>query len=481
MPPAFPMSPMALQHPWRPEDPAFWAGTGQAVARRNLWLSVAALMLATAVWMLWSGVVACLPAAGFHYSPNQLYWLAALPGLCGATLRLFYAFGVPALGGRRFTTLATASLLLPAVGMGVALQDPTTAYEWMVVLALLCGLGGGNFASSMAHIGRCYPGRQQGRALGLNAGLGQLGVVLVPALVPLAIGASLFGAWAGPAQPTPDGPMWLQNAGYVWVPLILAATAAAWWGMDDLADRRAGLAEQAAVFLRGPTWSLCWLYLGSFGSFLGLAASLPLLLHSQFRLGPASPWLWAGPLLCSLLGVLLHPLGGWLADRLGGARVSAGVFLVMSLAAAAALLSLPGHGAGMGLGGPAPQAAARASQAGPFLAAFGVLFGAAGLGSGSVQRMISRHFVHEQLRQAEALPSVQHQALRQGQREAAAALGLASAVGAYGAFAMPKGLGTAMALTGRPDAALLAFIAFYLSCLALAAWACRRRNAHAAF
>jgi hypothetical protein len=142
---------------WNPEDKGFWERFGRGVATRNLWLSIGALTLAFAVWMLWSVVVVHLPAAGFHYSTNQLFWLAALPALCGATLRIFYAFAVPVVGGRRFNALATASLLLPALGIGLAVQDPGTPYEVMVVLALLCGLGGGNFASSMAHISFFYP------------------------------------------------------------------------------------------------------------------------------------------------------------------------------------------------------------------------------------------------------------------------------------------------------------------------------------
>ncbi len=132
----------AIIHHWNPEDPVFWERQGEAVARRNLWLSIPALALSFAVWMLWSVVVVHLPAAGFRYSTNQLFWLTALPALCGATLRIFYAFAVPVIGGRRFTTLATASLLLPAVGIGLAVQDPSTPFEWMVVLALLFGLVG---------------------------------------------------------------------------------------------------------------------------------------------------------------------------------------------------------------------------------------------------------------------------------------------------------------------------------------------------
>ena len=137
------------------------------------------------------------PAAGFRFSTNQLFWLAALPALCGATLRIFYAFAVPVVGGRRFTALATASLLLPALGIGFAVQDPGTPYELMIALALLCGLGGGNFASSMAHISFFYPKSKLGYALGMNAGLGHLGVSLVQFVVPLVITAGIFGALGG--------------------------------------------------------------------------------------------------------------------------------------------------------------------------------------------------------------------------------------------------------------------------------------------
>jgi len=453
---------MAIVHHWNPEDRRFWATTGHTVATRNLWLSVASLVLSFAVWMLWSVVVVHLPAAGFRYSTNQLFWLAALPALCGATLRIFYAFAVPVLGGRRFTVLTTASLLLPAVGLGLAVQDPGTAFEWMVVLALLCGLGGGNFASSMANISFFYPNERKGYALGLTAGLGHLGMALAQWLVPLVIGVGVFGAFGGPAQDTPQGPMWLQNAGFVWVPLILASTLAAAFGMDDLADARAGFAEQAVIFTRRHTWLMCWLYLGSFGSFIGLAAGLPMLTKSQFQHSEALQLVWLGP----LIGALLRPLGGWWADRWGGARVTFWSFTAMALGAALALACLPGTG-------PAGPAGAL----GGFLASFGLVFAAAGVGNGSTFRMTSTLFIGARLRNAEPLPTAQAQAAKEGAVEAAAALGFASAIGAYGGFFIPKSFGSSLALTGSPAAALGLFIAFYLSCIALTWWACSRRNA----
>lgn len=453
------MSAMSIVPHWNPEDRVFWEQTGHRVATRNLWLSIPALTLAFAVWMLWSVVVVHMPAAGFHYSTNQLFWLTALPALSGATLRVVYAFAVPMVGGRRFTALATASLLLPALGIGFAVQDPATPYEWMVVLALLCGLGGGNFASSMAHINLLYPNASKGTALGLNAGLGHLGVAMVQLVVPLLIGFGVFGTLGGASQAAATGPMWLQNAGFVWVPLIAASALAAWFGMNDLGDVRAGFAEQAVVFTRRHTWVMCWLYLGTFGSFIGLSAGLPLLLQSQFQRGDLLNLAWLGP----LIGALLRPLGGWLSDRHGGARITFWCFVAMALGAVVVLLCLPRSGQPGSVAG--------------LLAGFAWLFAAAGIGNGSTFCMITRLFLFDRQQAAEPLPSAQAQATREGNVEAAAVLGLASAIGAYGGFFIPKGYGTAIALTGSPAAALLLFIAFYISCIALTWWPYSRRNA----
>ncbi len=281
---------------WNPEDRGFWERSGCRVARRNLWLSIPALTLAFAVWMVWSVVVVNLPAVGFKYSTNQLFWLAALPALCGATLRIFYAFAVTVVGGRVWTTLSTASLLLPALGIGFAVQRPDTPYELMVALALLCGLGGGNFASSMAHISYFYPRSRKGYALGMNAGLGQLGVSLVQFVVPVAIASGVFGVLGGAPQASADGtPLWLQNAGFVWVPFIAASALAAWLGMNDIADAKGHFADQAVIFTRKHNWLMCWLYIGTFGSFIGYAAGFPLLIQSQFPGVDALQYAWLGP------------------------------------------------------------------------------------------------------------------------------------------------------------------------------------------
>jgi MFS transporter, NNP family, nitrate/nitrite transporter len=450
-----------IQH-WNPEDRGFWDHAGRAVATRNLWLSIPALTLAIAVWMVWSAVVVHLPAAGFRFSTNQLFWLTALPALSGATLRIVYAFVVPVLGGRRVTALTTASLLVPAIGIGLAVRDPATSYEAMVVLAMLCGLGGANFASSMANISFFFPRARQGYAMGLNAGLGHLGVALAQFVVPVVIGVGALGAFVGAPQATEQGPMWLQNAGFVWVPFIAISALAAWFGMDDLADARAPFSEQAVIFTRRHNWLMCWLYLGTFGSFIGFSAGLPMLIETQFQRDDPLQFAWLGP----LIGALLRPLGGGLADRHGGGRTTFWCFVAMALGAAGVLLSLPAAGAG--------------GQGGSFvglLVAFGVLFAAAGIGNGSTFRMIPAIFVAARLRAAEPQPSAQDRAAKAGRVEAAAVLGLASAIGAYGGFFIPKGYGTAIALTGSPAAALQIFIVFYLSCIAVTWWHYSRRHA----
>ncbi|MEC9482730.1 MAG: MFS transporter, partial [Halomonas sp.] len=202
---------------WRPEDKSFWSSIGKPIANRNLWISIPALLLSFAVWMVWSVVVVNLPRVGFTYSTNELFLLASLPALSGATLRIFYSFMVPIFGGRRWTAISTFSLAIPAVGIGFATQSPDTPYWIMVLLAVLCGFGGGNFASSMANINYFFPKDEKGTALGLNAGLGNLGVSVVQFVVPLVITAGVFGGLGGePLMLSKDGasqPIWLQNAG----------------------------------------------------------------------------------------------------------------------------------------------------------------------------------------------------------------------------------------------------------------------------
>ncbi|MGV8899912.1 MAG: NarK family nitrate/nitrite MFS transporter [Burkholderiaceae bacterium] len=448
---------------WEPEEKKFWQSEGKSIANRNLWISIPALLLAFAVWMVWSVVVVNLPNIGFKYSTNQLFWLTALPGLSGATLRIFYSFMVPIFGGRKWTTISTASLLIPAIGIGYAVQDINTGYPTMLILALLCGFGGGNFASSMANISFFYPKSQKGYALGMNAGLGNLGVSVVQFVVPLVITVGVFGALGGEPQNWAKAGVtkqfWLQNAGFIWVPFIIITTLAAWFGMNDLASAKASFSDQAVIFKRKHNWLMCWLYVGTFGSFIGYSAGFPLLIKTQFPDVNPLQYAFLGP----LVGALTRVAGGWVSDKLGGARVTFWTFIVMIGAVIGVINFLPGAGnTGNFLG---------------FFWMFMLLFAGTGIGNASTFRMIPVIFLTERQREAGRGAAAQAQAIVEANKEAAAVLGFTSAIAAYGAFFIPKSYGTSIALTGGPDAALWCFIGFYATCVVVTWWFYSRKNA----
>ncbi|NLH81974.1 MAG: NarK family nitrate/nitrite MFS transporter [Phyllobacteriaceae bacterium] len=429
---------------WRPDDATFWAASGHRVAARNLWISIPALLLAFSVWMVWSVVVAKLPSIGFAYTTTQLFWLAALPGLSGATLRIFYSFMVPIFGGRLWTTLSTASLLIPAVGIGFAVQNPQTPYVVFLILALLCGFGGGNFASSMANISFFFPKAEKGNALALNAGLGNLGVSVMQFVVPLAITSGGFAI--GSAQPTAaGGQLFLQNAGFVWVPFLVVSTLAAWFGMDDLAAAKASFAEQAIILKRAHNWLMCVLYTGTFGSFIGYSAGFPLLMKIEFPEVDALRYAFLGP----LVGALSRAGTGWISDRFGGGRVTFWTFLGMIAAVGGVLFFLgiktePGAFWG-------------------FFASFMVLFFLTGVGNASTFQMIPAIMRKEVTR---LMPELKGETLvRQAERESAAIIAFTSAIAAYGAFFIPSAYGVSIASTGGPQAALEAFAIFYAVCV----------------
>ncbi len=445
---------------WLPEDPHFWSQTGQPIANRNLWISIPALLLAFSVWMVWSVIVVKLRGIGFHFSEQQEFWLAALPALTGATMRILYSFMVPIFGGRNWTVLSTASLLVPAIGIGMAVQNPATSYETFVVLALLCGFGGANFASSMANINPFFPAARKGTALGLNAGLGNLGVSFMQFLVPIAIGVPLFGVLGGaPQVMTVSGQtrsLWLQNAGWIWVPMILLVTVAAWFGMNSLDTARASLRDQAVIFRRKHNWIMCWLYLGTFGSFIGYSAAFPRLIKSIFDGVDPLQFAFLGP----LVGALARPIGGWMADRWGGARVTFWNFLAMMVAAGGVVYFIGAH------------------QFNGFLALFLLLFMTAGIGNASTFKMIPVIFLNQSLRRSKAAGETEDTGRRAGTLEASAILGFSSALGAYGGFIIPIAFGNAIK-SGTPQLALAWFLVFYATCLGLTWWYYFRRNAEA--
>lgn len=442
---------------WKPEDEAFWKKEGNRIAHRNLWLSVPALFLAFALWMVWSVVVVNLPKIGFAFTTEQLFWLTALPGLSGATLRIFYSFMVPIFGGRRWTAISTAALLIPAIGIGLAVQDPQTPYAVFLLLALLCGFGGGNFASSMANIAFFFPKKEKGNALALNAGLGNLGVSAVQFLVPIVIVFNLFGGLAGEPQDTGEAQLWVQNAAFVWVPFIVLSSVLSWFYMNDIADVRASIASQLAIFERKHNWIMCVLYIGTFGSFIGFSAGFPLLAKSQFPDVNSLQLAFLGP----LVGALARAGSGWAADKFGGGRVTFWVFVVMIAGTLGVLHFLDIK-----------------DQAGAFygfFAMFLLLFAATGVGNASTFQMIPSIFWQDRNKALAGQP--EEDIRKAAERESAAVIGFSSAIGAFGAFFIPKSYGSSIAATGGPEAALWVFIGFYTLCLLMTWFFYTRRKA----
>lgn len=451
---------------WTPEDPKFWKEQGRSIARRNLWISIPGLLLAFVVWQLWSVVVVYLPRVGFNYTPNELMWLTALPALSGATLRIFYSFMVPIFGGRRWTAISTATLLIPTIGLGICIQDPTTSFTTMAILALLCGFGGANFSSSMANIGYFFPKAEKGSATGLNAGLGNLGVSAVQFIVPLVVGIGIFGALGGlPQTWTHDNQttsLWLQNAGYIWVPFIALVVVFAWFGMNDIASAKASLSDQFTIFKRKHNWIMCWLYVGTFGSFIGFSAALPLLIKHEFPTVNPLTYAFIGP----LLGSIFRVLGGILSDKIGGARVTQWSFVAMILCVFSILYFLPEKGQGGSFAG--------------FLISFLVLFVFVGLGNGSTFAQVPNIFIqfHKRLAKGKDEEAQKH-AMLNANKESGAVLGFIGAIGGYGGFIVPRINGISIDLTGSITLAFYYFIAFYITCVLVNWWFYARKNAEA--
>jgi NNP family nitrate/nitrite transporter-like MFS transporter len=312
----------------------------------------------------------------------------------------------------------------------------------MIALAAAsAGLGGGNFASSMANISFFYPDREKGYALGLNAAGGNIGVCSVQLLVPVLLGYSWINLGLLPAR----GGIYLANAGLLWIPFLALATYGAVRWMNNLTSARASLRDQFAATGRKHTWIMSWLYIGTFGSFIGYSAAFPLLLKTQFP-EHAANLAFLGP----LVGSLARPLGGKLADKLGGTRMTLWTFVAMGLAASLAVHFVAVH-----------------SFAG-FLAAFLALFVTAGVGNGTTVRMIPVIFRNEKLRLAASRgPAAREEAIKAARVESATVLGFVSAVGACGGYIVPRTLGASIQATGSAQAAFSAFVAFYVSCVAV--------------
>lgn len=429
---------------WNPEDPAFWESTAAPIARRTLAITTAALTLSFATWFVWSVAVVKLPELGFNLSVSQRFMLAAVPGLVGATLRIPYSFVVQMFGTRPVVTLATASLLVPSVGIGLAVQNPQTPYWILILLAAAAGFGGGNFSAFMSSTSLFYPKAKQGTALGIQAGIGNFGVSIVQFLTPVIIGGGYFGALAGDPLTWKKGAvekaMWMQNAAFVWViPVAVTAILAAVYLRSIPVT--ASLRDQAVIFRRKHTWVMTVLYFMTFGSFSGFAAAFALLLREVFGKIPGAPDPLKYAFLGALIGSAVRPVGGWISDKIGGAKVT----MVSGALLLAGALAITRYTSPTSLD---------AFQ--PFLGLMLVLFFAAGVGNGSTFRMIPVIFPRT---------------------EAAPVLGWTAAIGAYGSFLVPMLFSWAVGRFGSPAAAFYSLAAFYALCLVLCYYYYARKGA----
>src|SRR5579863_5886341 len=435
---------------WNPENETFWNSRGKLIARRNLIWSIVAEHIGFSVWLIWSIVATKLPAAGFHYTTDELFQLVAIPGLIGSLMRFPYTFAVTTFGGRNWTIFSASVLFIPTFGLAYFVSQPETPFWLMLLVASTAGLGGGNFASSMANISFFYPDRMKGWALGLNAAGGNIGVSSVQLLTPMLMGVGLINLYQAP----PVAGVYLQNAGLMWVlPLIVAVFGAVYF-MNNLTSAKSSFKDQLAIVKRKHTWIMSFIYIGTFGSFIGYSAAFPLLIKTQFpQVTIAIAFL--GP----LVGSLSRPFGGLLADKIGGAIITFWNFIAMA-AATIGVIYFVGNKDFTG-----------------FLVMFLILFVTTGIGNGSTYRMIPSIFGGENLRKARVKGEAGRAlALKAASIESGAALGFIGAIGACGGYLIPSGFGKSIAITGGPQLALVIYLAFYAICLAMTWWFYLRRG-----
>jgi MFS transporter, NNP family, nitrate/nitrite transporter len=411
---------------WRPEDPAFWASTGAPIARRNLIFSILSEHIGFSVWSLWSVMVLFLgPAYGID--PAQKFLLTAVPTLLGAGLRLPYSLAVARFGGRNWTVFSALLLLVPSVTAAFLIK-PGVDFSTLLILSALAGVGGGNFASSMTNINAFYPNHLKGWALGINAGGGNLGVAAVQ-LIGLFV-LAVFGA---------------GNPGIVagiYIPLIVIAALCSAFYMDNLSQAKNEKRAMRDAAKEPHTWIMSVLYIGTFGSFIGFGFAFGQVLQVQFKTEFSTPvqaayLTFLGP----LIGSLIRPVGGALADRLGGAKVTFYNFIAMAAGASIVLL------------------AAQQKSLPLYLVGFISLFVFSGIGNGSTYKMIPAIFWSKYA--TDALTA---------RRISGAVIGIAGAIGALGGVLVNLVFRQSFLTTKEADAAYITFIGFYLVCV-LITWA----------
>ncbi len=430
---------------WAPEDAQFWRNTGKSIAWRTLTITTANLTMAFIVWFAVSALVVRLPALGFRLTTSELFWLAAMPGLAGGTLRIIHTFLIPMYGTRRVVSLSTLSLLIPAIGWFYAVQDPTMPFWILMVLAFLAGLGGGNFSSFMPSTSLFFPKRLQGTALAIQAGVGNFGVSVVQFVTPWIIGFALVGTLLGESQSMrlPSGqvvPIWLQNATAIYVPFIVVFGIAAWFMLKSV-PVRANFREQLDILREKHGFYMTVLYIMTFGSFSGLSATFPLLIKQVYGALPGAPdpltYAFLGPLVGSVARILAGPL----SDRVGGARVTHWSGIGMLLCALAVTLF---------------TSPTSMDEFPYFIWAMLGLFFFAGVGNASTFKQMPMIFPP---------------------RQAGGIIGWTGAMAAYGPFTCGMMFAAAFGWFNSPDPFFYVAAVFYLACIVINWWYYARKGA----
>jgi MFS transporter, NNP family, nitrate/nitrite transporter len=422
---------------WTPEDETFWNAEGAKVAWRTLTVTTFCLLLSFATWFVVSAALVRLPNVGFALTSDQLFWLAAMPGLAAGTLRIIHTFLIPVFGTRHTLTLSTLLLILPCLGWAWAVQNTGTPFWVLMILAFLAGLGGGNFSSFMPSTSLFFPKRFAGTAMGIQAGIGNFGVSVVQFVTPLIIGLAMAGSLLGDSQTfVKQGvskPIWLQNAFLIWIPLIIAGAIAAWITLRSV-PVQATFKQQTDIFREKHTWIMTSLYMMTFGSFSGFAAAFPLLIKLLFGKFEGSPDPLAYAFLGPLVGASVRVLMGPLCDRIGGAKLTLLSGIGMTLCAIGVTFYT--------------QPTSLADFTGFLWMMLGLFF-FSGIGNASTFKQMPMIFPP---------------------RQAGGVIGWTSAIAAYGPFLFSGAIGAVMALMGNPTAFFIACAGFYVVNIGLNWW-----------
>ena len=444
--PDAPMQGSTWLQQWTPEDQNFWEAQGKSRAWKTLWITTANLTMAFMIWFLVSALVVRLPGIGFKLTTDELFWLTAMPGLAGGSFRLIHNLLTPLYGTRHVVTISSLTLLLPAIGWVIIVQDPATPYWVLMTFAFLAGLGGGNFSSFMPSTSLFFPKRLQGTALAVQAGIGNLGVSIVQFVTPWIVGLAFFGTLAGDPQIFTKGAvtkdMWLQNAALVYVPFILVFAVIAWFTLRSV-PVRASFKEQFDINKNKHTWLMTSLYLMTFGSFAGFSATFPLLIKQLYGGFEGAPDPLAYAFYGPLVGSILRTVAGPVADKYGGARVTsvAAIGLIASTIGVIFFVT--------------PESLAEFPYFVGFMLA---IFFFAGIGNAATFKQIPMIFPP---------------------RQAGGVIGFTGAIAAYGPFVVSIMIGQSIAWTGGVTVFFATAAMFYLVNFGINWWYYARPNAEA--